>query len=81
MEVVRKIKKCRCGHERGHPLVDEEAEYTFWGWLQLSMLGFTPKPDHIVYRCTVCRQTLGTTRDPALLERRYSKQAKDVKIK
>lgn len=77
--MARKVRKCRCGHERGHPLVDEEAEYTFWGWIQLSMFGFTPKPDHIVYRCTICRKSLGTTRDPAILERRYSKTASDVK--
>ena len=66
---MRKVRKCRCGHERGHPLVAEEAEYTFWGWIQLSMLGFTPKPDHVVYRCTICRHSLGTTRDPKILLR------------
>jgi len=46
------------------------------------MLGFTPRPHHVVYRCTICRKSLGTTRDPAILERRYSKtpgEVKDVK--
>jgi len=51
-------------------MVVEEPEYTLWGWILLSMFGVTPKPDHIVYRCQICRQSLGTTRDPRVLARR-----------
>ena len=51
-------------------MVDEEPEYTLWGWILLSMFGITPKPDHVVYRCQLCRQSLGSTRDPKILARR-----------
>jgi hypothetical protein len=51
-------------------MVVEEPEYTLWGWILLSMFGVTPKPDHVVYRCQICRQSLGTTRDPKVLARR-----------
>jgi hypothetical protein len=51
-------------------LVVEEPEYTLWGWILLSMFGITPKPDHVVYRCQMCRQSLGSTRDPKVLARR-----------
>jgi hypothetical protein len=51
-------------------MVAEEPEYTLWGWILLSMFGITPKPDHVVYRCQICRQSLGSTRDPKVLARR-----------
>jgi hypothetical protein len=51
-------------------MVVEEPEYTLWGWILLSMFGVTPKPDHIVYRCQICRMSLGSTRDPKILARR-----------
>lgn len=51
-------------------MVVEEPEYTLWGWILLSMFGVTPKPDHVVYRCQLCRQSLGTTRNPKVLARR-----------
>ena len=63
----RRQRTCKCGHTRAHEMVVEEPEYTLWGWILLSMFGVTPKPDHIVYRCQLCRQSLGTTRDPKLL--------------
>jgi hypothetical protein len=66
----RPKKTCRCGHEKSHDMVVEEPEYTLWGWILLSMFGVTPKPDHIVYRCQICRQSLGSTRDPKILARR-----------
>jgi hypothetical protein len=62
-------KKCACGHTRDAPEVAQEPEYTLWGWILLSVLGISAKPDHIVFRCTRCRQKLGVSRDPALLER------------
>jgi hypothetical protein len=51
-------------------MVEEEPEYTLWGWIVLSMFGITPKPDHVIYRCQICRQSLGSTRDPKVLARR-----------
>lgn len=55
-------------------MVVEEPEYTLWGWILLSLFGITPKPDHVVYRCQICRMSLGSTRDPKVLERRMKQR-------
>ena len=68
--VAMRVRKCPCGHTRSHPEVQQEPEYTLWGWIQLSMLGITPLPDRIVFRCIRCKKSLGVSRDPALLRRR-----------
>lgn len=70
--MVRRMRErtCACGHGRGHPEVAQDPEYTLWGWIQLSMLGITPLPDRIVFRCRRCQKSLGVSRDPALLRRR-----------
>lgn len=73
---ARKPRTCKCGHTKSHDAVVEEPEYTLWGWILLSMLGITPKPDHVAYRCQICRMTLGTTRDPEILARRFRNQEK-----
>jgi hypothetical protein len=63
-------RKCACGHTRGHREVAQDPEYTLWGWIQLSMLGITPLPERIVFRCRRCQRSLGVSRDPALLRKR-----------
>jgi hypothetical protein len=63
-------KTCSCGYTRDHEMVEQEPEYSLWGWILLSMFGISAKPDHIVFRCTRCRQTLGVSRDPALIAHR-----------
>jgi hypothetical protein len=73
--MARPQRTCRCGHAKGHEYVVEEPEYTLWGWILLSMFGITPKPDHVVYRCQMCRQSVGSTRDPKILARRTMKEA------
>jgi len=55
--------------------VQQEPEYTLWGWIQLSMLGITPLPDRIVFRCIRCRKSLGVSRDPALLRKKQMPEA------
>lgn len=75
MIVERRLRTCRCGHDKRHELVVEEPEYTFWGWFSICVIGITPRPDHIVYRCQICREGVGTTRDPRLLKRRTKAQA------
>jgi hypothetical protein len=70
MVTVMRERTCACGHTRGHPEVAQDAEYTLWGWIQLSMLGITPLPDRIVFRCRRCQKSLGVSRDPALLRKR-----------
>ena len=68
--MARPQRTCPCGHTKTHEHVVEEPEYTLWGWILLSMFGMTPKPDHVVYRCQMCRQSVGSTRDPKILARR-----------
>ena len=68
-------RKCPCGNTRTHPEVAQDPEYTLWGWIQLSMLGITPLPDRIVFRCRRCQKSLGVSRDPALLRRRQATDA------
>ncbi len=63
-------RQCPCGHTRSHPEVAQDAEYTLWGWIQLSLLGITPLPERIVFRCRRCQKSLGVSRDPELLRRR-----------
>ncbi len=73
---MRTERVCYCGHKRGDPEIQEEPEYTTFGWIMLSMLGMTPRPDHISFRCMLCRKEIGTSRDPRLLERRSAPAAK-----
>lgn len=68
-----RVRVCKCGYAKGHPAIEEEPEYTLWGWILLSMFGITPKPDHVVYRCTLCHKSVGTTRDPEVLKRRSAR--------
>ena len=56
-------------------MVQQEPEYTLWGWIQLSLLGVTPLPDRITFRCIRCRKSLGVSRDPALLRNRQPTEA------
>ena len=70
MVIVMRERTCACGHTRGHPEVAQDPEYTLWGWIQLSMLGITPLPERIVFRCRRCGKSLGVSRDPALLRKR-----------
>jgi hypothetical protein len=67
--VTAAAKKCRCGYTRDAPQIAQEPEYTLWGWILLAVLGISAKPDHIVFRCTICRDKLGISRDPGLLNR------------
>ena len=66
----RAPKKCHCGHTRDHPEIQQDPEYTLWGWIQLSMIGITPLPERIVFRCIRCKKSVGVTRDPDLLRKK-----------
>ena len=64
---ARPEKRCRCGHDRRHPLVHSEPKYSFGGWLLL-LFGATPTPTHAIYKCGRCQQVIGVTRDPKILK-------------
>jgi hypothetical protein len=63
-------RTCHCGKRRGDPEIQEEPEYSTWGWIMLSMFGMTPRPHHISFRCSLCRAEVAQSRDPRLLARR-----------
>ncbi|HEY8074727.1 MAG TPA: hypothetical protein VIF62_11470 [Labilithrix sp.] len=69
VQVISNQKRCACGYTKDAPQVAQEPEYTLWGWILLTVLGIGAKPDHISFRCTICRQRLGISRDPKLLTR------------
>ncbi len=81
MQVVSSAgKKCRCGYTRESPEVAQEPQYTLWGWILLTVLGISAKPDHIAFRCTKCREKLGVSRNPALLRHVHApSDVRDVK--
>ncbi len=76
----KRDRRCPCGHGRGHPYVQQEADYSLWGWIVLSMFGITPAPKRIIFRCIRCRTSLGSTRDPTLLHKKQmpDKQGHDL---
>ncbi len=59
-----------CGHTRNHPEVQQEPEYTLWGWIMLSMLGMTPSPERVVFRCIRCKQSSASRAIPRLLHKK-----------
>lgn len=63
-------RTCHCGHRVGHAAIVEEPEYGTLGWILLSLVGITPRPDHISFRCMYCREEIATSRSPQLLARR-----------
>ena len=58
--------RCHCGYGRGHHFVSEEAEYTTMGWALL-IIGVTPQPTRVVFRCRRCDFVFGQTTDPRVL--------------
>ncbi|HET6566547.1 MAG TPA: hypothetical protein VFG50_01195 [Rhodothermales bacterium] len=58
--------RCRCGHDRGHPLVQADPTFGFWSWFML-FNGASGTPKKLTYRCTRCGEVFGTTRDPKVL--------------
>ncbi|MBT9556574.1 MAG: hypothetical protein IV100_11130 [Myxococcales bacterium] len=61
-------RRCDCGFTRDHPKVEASPKYKWHGWVLL-MMGSTPTPERVLFRCTVCRRSLGASTDPAVLRR------------
>jgi hypothetical protein len=59
---------CSCGHRRDHQMVSPEPQYGVLGYVRL-MIGGTPTPTRIRYRCRVCNQVFDQTDDPAERQR------------
>jgi hypothetical protein len=65
-EETKRVPRCRCGHDRNHPLVSPSAQYTFTGWF-LTMVGISARPTSIKFICRRCDQVVDTTTDPTLI--------------
>ena len=54
--------RCRCGYGRWHFNVGTDAHYSVVGWFLL-MMGATPEPTSIDFRCKKCGDSLGSSRE------------------
>ncbi len=59
-------RTCTCGHDRDDPMVSPEPEYGVLGYVRL-MIGGTPTPHRVRFRCRACNQVFDETTDPAEL--------------
>jgi len=59
---------CSCGYDRSHAKVEKNPSYGPFGWALL-MLGATPVPRHVEYKCKKCGESLGTSDDPEEIRR------------
>ncbi len=59
-------RTCRCGHDRDHTMVSPEPEYGVLGYVRL-MMGGTPTPSRVRFRCRSCNQVFDESVDPAEL--------------
>jgi hypothetical protein len=62
------VRRCRCGHDKSHPLVRPEYHYGGWGALVLGLFG-SPAPQRIDFVCTVCGEAVGAVTDRETLAR------------
>ena len=67
MAVLAEVR-CRCGYGRDHAMVELVPRYRPLGWLLLVM-GATPRPYEVQWRCTVCKSSLGVTREAEILRK------------
>lgn len=61
-----KGRKCRCGYDLEHPLVQPKLHFSPIKWVLLCM-GATPYPTWVEYQCTRCETTLKSTDDPKVM--------------
>ena len=63
-------RTCRCGHGRGHYMVNAEAEYSGVGWLMVA-IGISWRPERVKYRCRRCDVVFDSTTDAKVLADHY----------
>ena len=61
-------RRCRCGHDKRHPLVRPEYRYGGWGLLTLGLFG-SPAPERIDFACADCGEAVGSITDRESLAR------------
>lgn len=60
--------RCKCGYDKRHPMVSAEPRYDAKGWFWLIM-GATPDPVRVVFKCRRCDQVIDESDDPEELKR------------
>ncbi|HTJ82284.1 MAG TPA: hypothetical protein VL400_11235, partial [Polyangiaceae bacterium] len=58
--------KCKCGHDKTHPMVSPAGEYTTMGWV-LILIGISAEPTAIKYVCRRCEGILERTTDKKVI--------------
>lgn len=66
---LEKMPTCRCGHNRSHHMVSEEAEYSWFDWILVTVIGTTCVPKKIKFQCRKCQEVFDETTDPDALRR------------
>ncbi|MCX7633486.1 MAG: hypothetical protein N2Z22_09175 [Turneriella sp.] len=61
-------RRCRCGHDRNHPLVVRKNRYSKWGWFAL-LLGISANPILVQFACIRCGEVFDETNDPEELKK------------
>ena len=62
------VPRCRCGHDKRHPMVRPEKVYSEWGQVAFLFL-YTPLPKAIKLVCGVCGDVVDTITDRESLQR------------
>jgi hypothetical protein len=60
--------RCRCGHDRDNKFVTADAIHGPLGYLRL-MIGGTPTPKKVTFRCTKCNQVFDESEERSVRER------------
>ncbi len=61
-------RTCRCGHERDHPMVSANPQYSFIGWCAI-LTGISWEPTSAAFTCRRCDETFETVSDPTELKK------------
>jgi hypothetical protein len=63
----REPPRCKCGHDRNHPMVSPQADYSFFGWAFI-LVGVSWEPKSIEFVCRTCGESVERLVDPKLMK-------------
>lgn len=63
------LEVCACGHDRYHPMVSPELEYSAWGTFWVTVMGVSAVPLRAKFRCRRCGERFDFSDDPAELKK------------
>lgn len=62
-EAAAERPRCRCGHDRHHPMVSADPHYSGIGWAAI-LTGISAPAKSMAFKCRVCDQIIETITDP-----------------